>query len=342
MERQQQGQGRQQQGPRLPGGNAQARRRVTLAGATGGRARGPRRYFFYGGPGIGKSTLANGSGGIFIDPEKSTEEIDVAARFPAPPDGKWTWQDVLDATEEMIDGEHDHAYVIYDTLDKIEGLIWQAVCAKNSWENIESPGFGKGFTVALDEWRKWLQRLDVLIQTRGVGVVFVAHSTVKAVNDPRGAYDRHQPRLNPQAAGLINDWCSLVAFCEIEHVVRKVGVRNVAATTGARIMHLEPSGSWYAKSRFAVPPRLPMSWPDLEAAIEAGQPGTPAWLRREIDDLLDELQYAEAKDADFRRRVAALGDDAVRLARAADYLRAQLGIAQRNGDLAAPADGGGK
>ena len=103
-----------------------------------------------GGPGkIGKTTfaaMAPNSVGILT--EQGTDAIDSQA-FPL----ATSFADVMGAIEVLTKEKHQFDTVFVDSLDWLEPLIQAHVCAANKWENIEAPGYGKGYVAAAEEWR---------------------------------------------------------------------------------------------------------------------------------------------------------------------------------------------
>ena len=89
-----------------------------------------------------------------------------------------------------------------DSLDWLERLIWDAVCRRESATTIEKVGggYGKGYTLALDYWRRLIDNLGVLHRDRGMMVFLIAHAKVEKFEDPEApAYDRYSPRLHKHA-----------------------------------------------------------------------------------------------------------------------------------------------
>ena len=136
----------------------------------------------FGPEGLGKSTwAASAPAPIFLPGEEGTNHLDVA-RLPQP----HTWEEVLEAVRMLTEEPHEYQTFVVDTLDGIEPLVWQAVCARGGKADIEAFGYGKGYVAALDEWRKFLHAIERLRRVRGMNVLFVAHTIVKHVQESRG------------------------------------------------------------------------------------------------------------------------------------------------------------
>src|SRR5438128_491663 len=91
-------------------------RKSRLSEVTSGRVDRPPRVVVYGVEGIGKSTFAAGAPNtIFLGPENGTETLDVK-RYPL----TRSWQDVIDAVDDLTLSEHSYKTLAIDTLDWIE------------------------------------------------------------------------------------------------------------------------------------------------------------------------------------------------------------------------------
>lgn len=308
--------------------------RMTLAAVTRGRIERPMRVLLFGTEGLGKSTFAaNAPSPIFLASEDGTSQLDVA-RFPEPK----SWRDTMDAIHALTVDEHDYKTLVIDTLDWLEPLCWAAVCEKpdekgKRRDNIEAFGFGKGYVAALDEWRLLLARIERMRLARNMHVVLLAHSQVKLFKNPEDEdYDRYEMKLNAKAGGLLKEWCDVVLFGAYQTFANtdKATKRTRGVSNGARVVHTQRTAAWDAKNRYDLPPTLPLDWQAFSDAVAAHKPADPSKLRERITKLL------EGADADLRARVEAATtkawDDAAKLARIADKLTADIGIAsQENG-----------
>jgi hypothetical protein len=299
--------------------------RMALSAVVKGRLDHPLKVTLYGVEGIGKSTFGAGSPNpIFLGAEDGTQHLDVA-RFPKPE----SVVDVFEAIRTLNEEGHSFQTLVFDTLDWLEPLIWKHVISKsgkdvNSIEDVGG-GYGKGYTAALDEWRRVLSALERLQAQKKMHVLFIAHSHVKTFKNPEGEdFDRYQMKINEKAAGLVKEWSDAVLFAKHETLAHKDAktkrVRGV--DTGARIIFTERSAAYDAKNRYSLPDQLPLSWADFYAAVKAGQVAPPAALREEILRKAKELGgEVEAKTEDWLR---ANGDNAQFLAQMNNRLNAKL------------------
>ena len=295
--------------------------RMKLGGVIKGRLVRPVRVVIHGVDGVGKSTFgADAPSPIFLGAEDGTAQLDVA-RFPAPQ----SWDDMLDAVRELATEPHEFKTLVVDSLDWAEPLVWRHLCEASGKTSIEDVGggFGKGYTAAVDEWRRFLAAMEPL-RSLGMNVVLIAHSTIKSFKNPEGDdYERYQLKLHEKSASTLREWADDVLFATHEVVVAKnektKRVRGV--DTGARIMHSVRSAAFDAKNRHSLPAVLPLSWAEYWSAVQAGQVAEPAALRAAVEALLPTL--GEKDRAALPGHLLAAGDDAVKLAKLLDWTKAR-------------------
>jgi hypothetical protein len=294
-------------------------RRMTLANTKQGVVKGPQRLLIYGVGGIGKSTFVSEMPApVFVDTQEGTEKIDTN-RFPRP----LVWQDVLDACDELLEKPHAYKTFAIDVLDDIELLIFAHICKRDNKANITAYGFGKGFDVALVEWRILFARLDRLRREKGMSIALVAHTSVKNNKNPEGEdYGRHALNINEKAAGFIRGWCDTVLFAREEVVTRTTERKTRGISTGTRLIHTVETAAYYAKNRDNLPNTLPLDCATFLAAVESGQPADPQAIRAEIEELLESAEPDVAEKA--RALVAKAPDDAARLVRVLNRVRERV------------------
>lgn len=299
---------------------APASSRMTLAAVHKGKRRVPDRILLYGVEGVGKSTFgADAPNPIFIAGEEGVSHLDVAS-FPQPE----SFDDVLGAVRVLIEDQHDYKTVVFDTADWIEPLVWESICKRNNCRTIEDPGYGKGYNITPDEWRKLLAALERLQERRGMEVIFLAHAAIRNFSNPAGQdYARYEIKLHKFAAALIKEWCRSNLFAMHEEFAQKDKgqIKAKGVSTGRRVIYTERTAAYDAKNRDGLPPELPLSYADFAAARESGQPASPEKLRTEALALLEALSPEPEKRAQIASTIEKAGTNATMLAKCADRLR---------------------
>lgn len=276
--------------PGVPPASAAPTKPSRLAAIKRGQLKSAHRYLFYGVEGVGKSSLAaDAPSPIFFDIEGGADELDVF-RYPFrpnEPDGHVprSWQEVLDAVDDLLANPgHGYATLVVDTIDALEALCHKHICERDGKSSVEEYGYGKGFNIALDEFRVLIERLDRL-KARGMDVVLVGHSFVKTFKNPEGEdFDRYQLRVHDKIAGLAKERCDVVGFVRFDGGAAKLKgdaaqtKRARGWATGRRLVQLAREAAWDAKSRLALPSEIELDAAHPWSAF-AGAPVT------EVDEL---------------------------------------------------------
>ena len=223
------------------------------------------------GPGkIGKTTFAAMSpNAVGILTEDGADAVDAQA-FPVAN----SLHDVYDAIGVLLKEEHEFKTVFIDSLDWLEPLLHEHVCAKHGWKSIEQPGFGKGYVEAASEWRNLLNGLEALRQQRGMGVILIAHDKIKRIEDPlTEGYDSHVLKLHDRAAALVQEWADVIGYAGYRVFTTKTDAgfgnkETKATTTGERILHVEPHPAHCGGNRFGLA-NMPLDWNQFSAALTA-------------------------------------------------------------------------
>jgi hypothetical protein len=291
--------------------------KMSLKNVKKGRLETPLCVVLYGPEGIGKSTFAaNAPAPIFLGSEDGTSELDVA-RFPMPEN----WPACIEALDELA-GEHDYRTAVIDTADWIEPLIHDHVCEQGQKDSIEDFGYGKGYALALEEWRTLFAKLDALRMQRGMHVIILAHSQVKTFRNPVGDdYDRYELKLHGKAAALVKEWPKAVLFANYKTYTREKDGRVRGIGDGSRVVYTEHRPAWDAKNRYDLPYEMPLNWEEFERAARAGSANGEK-LMAEIEKLMAECKPELQERA--KAAIARASGDSRKLAQLADFLRAKI------------------
>lgn len=231
---------------------------------TKGRIDGAQKVVIYGPEGVGKSTLAAAfPDPLFIDTEGGTNKMNVS-RFPKPTSWEMLKSEVREAKTAGC------KTLIIDTIDWAEQLCITAVCDAHQKKGIEDFGYGKGYVFEREEFGKFLDLLQEVVDS-GVNVVLTAHAKINKFEQPDelGAYDRWELKLGQktgsQISPLVKEWADMVLFCNYKTYAVAVDDKGkkLRAQGGERVMYTSHHPCWDAKNRDGLPPELPLAWDSI-------------------------------------------------------------------------------
>lgn len=292
------------QKPATPAPTTAASSKSRLGAVKRGQLRSALRLLFYGPEGVGKTSLAaDAPSPLFFDIEGGSENLDLA-RYPFRDEEGGhiprSYAEVTAAIDDLIANPgHGYETLVFDTIDALESLVHRHVCEVNGKSSIEEFGFGKGYQVALDEFRRFLAMLDA-VRAKGMQVVMLGHSIVKTFKNPEGEdYDRYQLRVHDKTGGLIKEWCDVVGFVRFDGGAAKLkgdasqAKRARGWATGKRIVHLAREAAWDAKSRLSMPAEIELGaahpWEPFAKAASGSRDATVEALRTSIVAELDRI-----------------------------------------------------
>lgn len=264
---------------------------------TGGKIERAQKVVLYGPEGVGKTTFASKfPSPLFIDVEGGSGHLDVMrTERPA------SWPALL-ATVRAVRAERPCSTLVVDTADWAEHLCVESVCARNKWESVESPGYGRGYNQAVEEFCKLLDALSEVAEA-GINVVLTAHAAVRKFEQPDEAasYDRWTLKLidgnKASAAAKVKEWADAVLFANYKTIVETTdGGKGKARGGKKRVVHAAHAATWDAKNRWGLPDEIPMEFeriaphvPDMTRPSPAAPSAAP-----DVDVLGRALAPAEA------------------------------------------------
>jgi len=227
-----------------------------------GKIASAQKVIIYGPEGIGKSTIASKfPNPLFIDTEGSTKHMNVA-RTPKPS----SWTMLMEQVRYVRDNAGVCKTLAIDTADWAEQLCIEEICSKNQKKGIEDFGYGKGYTYLAEEFGRFLNLLEDVIE-KGIHVILTAHAKMRKFEQPdeMGQYDRWELKLQKQTAPLVKEWADMILFANYKtHVINVDGQgaekgRN-KVQGGKRVMYATHHSCWDAKNRHDLPTELPFDY----------------------------------------------------------------------------------
>ena len=245
----------------------------------------PPFIILYGDHGLGKTSwAASAPSPIFLRTEDGMGLLD-AARFD---EVAKNYDTVIQQMRDLATEDHPYKTLVLDSLDHLEPMLWDR-CVKDENNTkitkIEDFGYGKGYTAALDYWRKIVDGILYLREVKKMSVICIAHCNAKEFHDPNSdSYGRWQIKLHKTASALIQEKADAVLFLTTKTYTEKdentERVRGVG--TGERVIYTEARPSYVAKNRYGLPHELPFAdktagWATFMAAVQANiKSSTPA------------------------------------------------------------------
>lgn len=218
----------------------------------------PPVILFYGVDGIGKTSLAaEFPHAIYLSTpgEKPPKGVDLPGRKIK------DYVDLMEFLKALRDEKHDFCWVIIDSVDGLEPLIWDETNWRCDKKSIEDHGFGKGYVEADREWNDFL---DVLadLQALGVGVVMIAHPEIVRFDSPLSEpYNTYTIKLHKRANALVREKVDIVGFMNYRVKIKKEEIARQKTVTHAegdeRTIYLNGNPSYNAKNRYGMPDAIP-------------------------------------------------------------------------------------
>lgn len=241
------------------------------------------KFVIFGPEGIGKSTFASRfPKPKFIDTEGSTKKLDVV-RTKRPS----SWTMLMDQVRYFKNNPYDCDTLIVDTGDWAELLCKSEVCSKANKSGIEEFGYGKGYTYLVEEFGRFLNLLEELIDL-GINVVIVCHAQMRKFEQPdeMGAFDRWEMKLEKKVYPLVKEWADHVFFVNYKTYVvdadgQGTGKGSNKVQGGKRMMYTSHHPCWDAKTRWTLRPEVDFDYAEIgplvykRPAAQSGPVTTP-------------------------------------------------------------------
>jgi hypothetical protein len=270
------------------------------------------RIVIVGLPGCGKTSFAaQMPKPILIDFDKGAHEVKVD-RIP-PPD---SWTTSLALIRQIAADPQGYKTLVIDTMDPLEELAIDHVLEKAGKSALSDFNFADGYNAVSFEWKLLLSELDA-VRAKGLYVCLVGHATTKKAMDPSlGQYEVWGSPIGKKCWMITNRWADLVGFaCFDSALVQKKGEENRIVVTGERLLYTVRSSGVEAKNRFAMPPKIPLSWKAVEGAIARHQQSVGE-IRAKIEKLAAGTEHEQKAKA----YVANAGEDLAQLLEVYDSL----------------------
>jgi hypothetical protein len=206
--------------------------------------------------GMGKTTL----GSLFPDPifirtEDGTQSIasrDDVALFPVAD----TVQDVLDAIESLVVGEHMFKTLVIDSVTKFNQMVEADVLAsdpKARGLNQALGGYGNAYDAVAKAHQVLRKACSYLATEKGMNIVFLAHATTETIDPPDGdAFTRYSIPMHKKSIPCYTNDVDVVAFIKQKTFTSGEGAKKKAVTDGSRIITCYPTPNHVSKNRLGI------------------------------------------------------------------------------------------
>ena len=215
--------------------------------------------FLYGAPKTGKTTIAcQFPGALLLAFEKGYSTIGGVLAQPIN-----SWSEFKKLFVEFKDPAVKERYqtIVIDTADIAYSYCEKYICtresdAKHSYQNVADIPYGKGYSMAMDEFDECIRKLLQL----GYGLVIISHDQDKTMKNENGEeYNQIIPTLDKRARLVCERTCDIIGYCR--EVEDQEGHKTVR-------MFMRETSRYVAGSRFKyTPDSIELSYDNLVKAI---------------------------------------------------------------------------
>ena len=215
--------------------------------------------FLYGAPKTGKTTIAcQFPGALLLAFEKGYSTIGGVLAQPIN-----SWSEFKKLFVEFKDPAVKARYqtIVIDTADIAYSYCEKYICtresdAKHSYQNVADIPYGKGYSMAMDEFDECIRKILQL----GYGLVIISHDQDKTMKNENGEeYNQIIPTLDKRARLVCERTCDIIGYCR--EVEDQEGHKTVR-------MFMRETSRYVAGSRFKyTPDSIELSYDNLVKAI---------------------------------------------------------------------------
>lgn len=254
--------------PEVPISQPETKKRMLSAIAKSGVHQAD-RIVLYGSEGIGKTTFAAGlESPIFIPTEDGMRSVTVDA-FPVPQ----KWHEIIEAVETLRTEEHAYKTLVIDTADAAERLCQEFILNRDQKKSIEDYGYGRGYVIVFEEFKKLLIPLDALRKDKAMNICVTAHGAIRTFNNPMGDnFDRWELKMDRRISALLKEWSDILLFAGYDVTVDiKTGQNKGKGYGGERTIYTIHEPAFDAKNRHGLPAKMPMDPAVILKLIKGGK-----------------------------------------------------------------------
>lgn len=237
---------------------------------------------FYGPEGIGKSTMASYTPNpLFNDVEGGTAQMNVR-RISSE-----SWEQLLSDTKEVAETPGLCKTYVIDTADRCEILCIRYICNKYKQANLEAFNYGKGYQILSEEYARFLDALDKVIEA-GINVIILAHAKMRKqeLPDEAGAFDRWEMKLTRQVAPLVKEWADVVLFLNYKTYVYTSDNDTKKARGGKRVCYATHNPCWDAKNRHGLSDEFDMDFSKIAHIFSGSVAPSQVTPMQQLEELL--------------------------------------------------------
>lgn len=221
----------------------------------------PIKGIVYGVEGIGKTTFASKwPEPLFLDVENGSWQMDVNRIIPA------TYAEFKECIRQLSEDAKGFRTLVIDSADWLETMMIKHICMEAGINSIEKyeKGYGKGWNKLAEDWSRLLDELDRIRLTKGLNILFIAHSKIKRFEpaDDSG-HDRYTLTLSEKSSDVLKKWSDLTLFVKYDTFTVEENGKMKVKGGDKRVMYSQFHPCWDAKNRFGLPDKMPFAFSEI-------------------------------------------------------------------------------